>query len=246
MTDFDVLKTLWVKINEVCVPTPPSGQTPKSFFLMEMPGFSVDPDSFDPAKFDSGTMMSPECATASLCDRVPAFAPYFYDTGNHISFFWELLLETYTIQGNFEQKQAEVETRYKKAIKMLYGSEDDYIHQRKTPLYQGLDELRENWIQTKANLEEKKRVWEEDKENWPGNYEKGAAPYIEAVEQAYTEYNNLNLQISKYEAAIFAYSMGDLNTVLLEQEISKLKHTNSYVYKLIIQVANSVPLSMHV
>ena len=225
--DFDVLKTLWVKINETCVPTPPPGRTPKAFFLMEMPGFAVDPNDFDPTKFNPGKMMSPECATASLSDRVPAFAPYFYDTGNHISFFWKLLLETYTLKGDFEQKHAEVEARYKVAIKMLYGSEEGYIEQKKTPLYQDVDKLRDKWLDAKMNLEEKKKTWEEDKKNWPGNYEKGAAPYVDAMEQAFIEYNNLNLQIKKYEAAIFAYAMGDLNTVLLDQETSKLKHTNS-------------------
>ena len=79
---------------------------------MEMPGFSVDPDAFDPLKFDPGTMMSPECATSSLCDRIPLFAPYFYDTGNHISFFWKLLLETYTIEGEFDKKNADLDARY--------------------------------------------------------------------------------------------------------------------------------------
>ena len=222
--DFDVLKTLWSKVNEVCVPPPPPGEQPKALFLMEMPGFSVDPDAYDPTKFNPGNMMSPECAAASLCDRVPALASYFYDTGNHISFYWKLLLQTFTIEGEFEKKNADIEARYQKAIQMLYGSEDGYVKQEKTQLFKNLEVLRKNWDTTVHALKDYKTECQtgSDKKNWPGNYETQAAPLVDAVEQAFTEYNNLRLQIEKYESAIFAYSTGDLNTVLLEQENSKI------------------------
>ena len=121
------------QVNNVCVPPPPPGQSAKAFFLMEMPGFSIDPNAFDPSKFKPGIMMSPDCATSSLCDRVPALAPCFYDTGNHISFFWDLLLETFTVEGDFIKKNSEVEARYERAIEMLYGSKEGYKNQEKTP-----------------------------------------------------------------------------------------------------------------
>ena len=220
--DFNVLKTLWCQVNDVCVPPPPPGQPAKAFFLMESPGFSVDPDAYDPAKFNPGTMMSPDCATATLCDRVPALAPYFYDTGNHISFFWDMLLKTFTIEGDFDKKNVEVEARYKRALDMLYGGKEGYMRQEKTPFYQGLKKLRSEWKSAEKKREHFRLECMEKKKFWPGNFEKGAAPYVDAVEQAYTEYNNLSLQIEKYESAIFAYAMGDLNTVLLDEEISKL------------------------
>ena len=81
--------------------------------------------------------------------------------------------------------------------------------------------LRKRWTDAVQLLADFKKKMQEDEKNWPGNYEKGAAPYVDAVEEAYTEYNNLNLQIDKYESAIFAHAMGDLNTVLLDQATSK-------------------------
>ncbi|CAI8030472.1 hypothetical protein GBAR_LOCUS17281, partial [Geodia barretti] len=243
--DFDVLKTLWTQVNNVCVPPPPPGQSAKAFFLMEMPGFSVDPNAFDPSKFKPGIMMSPDCATASLCDRVPALAPYFYDTGNHISFFWNMLLETFTVEGDFDKKNADVLARYERAIEMLYGSKEGYIKQEKTPLYQGMSKLRDEWKRAERNKDNFKKKCMEDEENWPGNYEKGAAPFVDAVEQAYTEYNNLSLQIDKYESAIFAYAIGDLNTVLLDQEIKMAQHrrddagnTGATFYQVTLQPGN--------
>ena len=104
---------------------------------------------------------------------------------------------------------------------MLYGSQEGYIKQEKTPLYQGVAKLRKKWQDAMHLQADFKKRMQEDKKNWPGNYEKGAAPYVDAVEEAYTEYNNLNLQIDKYESAIFAHAMGDMNTVLLDQAISK-------------------------
>ena len=88
---------------------------------MEMPGFSVDPDAFNPKKLNSGTMMSPNCATALLCDRIPALAQYFYNTGNHIhtdtSSWLHMVPRTRTPVQSEVKKKA-----YENAIKMLYGS----------------------------------------------------------------------------------------------------------------------------
>ena len=223
MGDFDVLKTLWDNINGICCPAPPPGQDAKALFLMELPGFSVDPDNFNDATFNPATMMSPECARASLCDRIPAFAPYFYDTGNHITFFWKMFLETFALKSDTVENKpnADLEARYKKAIEMLYGSFEGYIKQEKTPLFQGVTKLREVWQTARDDLNAFKQKCKDNRKNWPANYEQGAAPYVEAVDQAYTEYNNLKLQIENYEAVIFAYAMGDLNTVLMAQETSE-------------------------
>ena len=87
--DFNIFKALWQNVNDVCAPPPPPGQPAKACFLMELPGFTINPDSFDSSKFDPKTMVSPDMLVATLCDRVPALACYFYDTGNHISFFLE-------------------------------------------------------------------------------------------------------------------------------------------------------------
>lgn len=220
--DFNVVRTLWTQINEICCPPPPPGEDPKAFFLMESPGFSVDPTAYDRHKFDPAKMMSPDCAVASLCDRIPALASFFYDTGNHISYFWKIFLETFTIKGSSKEKNAEVKARYDEAIKMLYGSPEGYIKQEKTQLYQGLEKLRDKWDAAKKKQDHFKSEMRKDKKRWPGNYETNAATYVDAVEEAYTEYNNLKLQIEKYEASIFAYAMGDLNTVLLDQANSKI------------------------
>ena len=218
--DIDILKTIWSRINAVCVPPSPPDEPAKMCFLMEMPGFSIDPDAFDELKFNPYTMMSPECATASLCDRVPILAPYFYDTGDHISFYWKLLLETFTVEDKPE-KTTELETDYEKAIKMLYGSPDAYISQQKTSLYLDLDKLREQWEAAIKVRDDFKKEMQRDKVNWPGNYEKCAAPFIDAVEDAYGEYNKLRLQIQKYEDIIFSYPGKDLNILLMKQANSE-------------------------
>ena len=218
--DTSFLKTIWSRISAVCVPPSPPDEPAKMCFLMEMPGFSIDPDAFDKLKFDPHTMMSPECATASLCDRVPTLAPYFYDTGDHISFYWKLLLETFTVEDKLE-KNTELDADYEKAIKMLYGSPDAYVCQQKTSLYLGLDKLREQWEATVKVRDDFKKEMQRDTSNWPGNYEKCAAPFIAAVEDAYTKYNNLRLQIQKYEDTIFSYAGEDLNTLLMKQANSE-------------------------
>ena len=219
-SDFDIYESLWSNINDVCAPPPPPGHPAKACFLMEMPGFSVDADAFDPTKFEPGTMTSPECATAMLCDRVPALAQYFYDTGDHISFNWQVLLNTYGISGTAASENAALKERYDEAIKMLYGSQEGYIKQEKTQLFKNMEVLRENWHESEKKKVEFKTKCQSDKENWPGNYQTGVAPLKEASEQAYTEYNNLKMQIKQYGSAIFAFATGDLNTLMLDQQSS--------------------------
>lgn len=220
-SDFNIYKSLWSNINDVCAPPPPPGQLAKACFLMEMPGFSLDPDAFDPTKFDPGTMTSPGCATAMLCDRVPALAQYFYDTGDHISFYWQVLLNTYGISATASDNAA-LKQKYDDAIKMLYGGLEGYIKQEKTALFKNLDTLRENWQTAKQQITVFKNKCQKDKKNWPGNYETGVAPLKEAADQAYTEYNNLKKQLKHYEAAICDYAAGDLNTLMLDQQSSEI------------------------
>ena len=179
--DFDIFKSLWQNVNDVCAPPPPPGQPAKACFLMEMPGFSVDSDAFDPSKFDPKTMVSPDMSVATLCDRVPAIARYFYDTGNHISFFWSQLMKTCILKPVEENGQDTTKQKYEEALQMLYGGKEGYE-----------------------------------------NYENNAGPYNEKVDAAYWEYNNLKMQVERYEAAIFRYATGDLSTVLLEQASGKM------------------------
>lgn len=221
--DYDIFKSLWDNINDICAPGPPPGAPAKACFLMEMPGFSIDPDAFDPSKFDPAKMVSPSMATATLCDRVPAIARYFYDTGNHISFLWEQYLRTFAVKPAPPRQDETLKANYDEAIKMLYGSQEGYVNQTKTQLYKNLDPLRQAWQDaiTRRNTFRSDCQTGKDKANWPANYEKNAGPYNDAVEQAYTDYNNLRLQIEKYEAAIFAYVSGDLTTMMLRQENRK-------------------------
>ena len=219
MADFNLYQSLWSNINDVCAPAPPPGAPAKAAFLMEMPGFSVDPDAYDPSKFDP-TKVSPDRATALLCDRVPALAQYFYDTGSHISAYWEQFLRTFKITGA-PIDDPQLKKAYDNAIKMLYGGPEGYINQTKTPLYSQLDTLRQNWQKA---MEEKNKFWAEcqqNKDKWPENFEANAGPYVDKVNEAYTEYDNLKLQIENYEAVIFQYVSGDLSSLMLGQERSK-------------------------
>ena len=45
-------------------------------------------------------------------------------------------------------------------------------------------------------------------------FETNAGPYIEEVEQALSEYEQLKRQIRNYEAAIYEYTSGDLGVVV--------------------------------
>lgn len=208
--DSDVLRSLWANVSTVCVSPPTPGELNKECFLMEMPGFSVDPDAFDPLKFNPATMMSPECAIASLCDRVPALARFFYDTGDHISSYWKVLLDTFTIESDSE-KNAELKARYDEAIEVLYGSLDGYINQQKTPLFLSLDKLREQWEAAKKKKDYFEKIMRKGEKN----------PFNNAVEEAYTEYENLKLKIQNYKATILAYNVKDLYSILLEQASSE-------------------------
>ena len=104
---------------------------------------------------------------------------------------------------------------------MLYGGPEGYVNQKKTPLYSNVDVLRKTWEEKKQKEAEFRNECQKDEENWPSNFEKGAGPYREAVDQAYGEYNNLKLQIERYEAAIYAYASGDLKTMMQEQAIGE-------------------------
>ena len=213
--DFDMFKTLWTNINNACVPEPLPGQPAKAVFMMEMPGFSVDPDSFDLSRFDPENRMHPDRAVAMLADRVPALAPYFYDTGSHISFYWKQLIETFKLNWTPES-DPELKAKYQDAIVNLYGSEEGYIKQEKTQLFKQLDFLRDEWQKA---MRKEQQFWKDcqNERGWPQNFQTHAGPYIEKMNQAYTEYDNLKCQIEKFEAAIFQYTRGDLSRLLLQQ-----------------------------
>ena len=216
--DFDVFQSLWSNINDTCAPAPPPGSDAVSCFLMEMPGFSINPKAFDPQSFNEleSQEMSPDCAVARLCDRVPAVANYFYDTGNKISFYWNQLCTTYGSTAP-EAQSARLKERYDSAIKALYGSQEGYINQEKTKLFQNVETLRSAWEEKQDELAEFKKTCQKDKKNWPGNYEKESGPLRDAVEEAHTEYNIVKMEIKHQEAAISAYETGDLDTMMLEQ-----------------------------
>lgn len=215
MSDFNMFQSLWTNINDATVPKPLPGQPPQAVFLMEMPGYSVDPDTYDLAKFEPDKKMHPDRAVAMLVDRVPVLSPYFYDTGSHISFFWKQLVETFKLRYAPED-DPKLREKYIAAIKMLYGSEGAYIEQKKTKLFENLDSLRNNWLSTKEELD---KFWKkcQTESGWPQNFQIQAGPYVQARDQAYTEYDNLKAQIEQYEAAIFQYTRGDLSRLMLQQ-----------------------------
>ena len=162
--DFDVFQSLWSNINDTCAPAPPPGSDAVSCFLMEMPGFSINPKAFDPQSFNEleSQEMSPDCAVARLCDRVPAVANYFYDTGNKISFYWNQLCTTYGSTAP-EAQSARLKERYDSAIKALYGSQEGYINQEKTKLFQNVETLRSAWEEKQDELAEFKKTCQKDR-----------------------------------------------------------------------------------
>ena len=216
--DFDLFSSLWNNINDITVPKPGPGQPAKACLLMELPGFSIDPKAFDPSKFEPNTMNSPGMAIATLCDRIPAIARYFYDTGNHISFFWNQLLRTFILKPRSEASDKLAKQRYDEALEVLYGGKEGYIQQTKTPFFSNLDVLLEAWQDAMTERVKFRAKCLADAANWPQNFENNAGPYNEKVEAAQWEYNNLKLQVERYEAAIYRYAAGDLTTMLLEQE----------------------------
>ena len=217
--DFNLITSLWDNISQATVPQPLPKQRPKTCLVMEMPGFSVNPDTYNPEKFDAKKMIHPDRALAILADRVPALSPYFYDTGSHISFFWKQLLETHKLSLTPED-DPNLTANYKEAIKMLYGDDEGYIKQQKTGLFQNLEPLRTEWQKA---TEDEAKFWKtcQNENGWPENFQSHAGPYVERVDQAFTEYDNLKCQIEKYEAAIFQYTRGDLSRLLLEQAQGK-------------------------
>ena len=137
--DFNLYKALWENINDIVVPDPPPNQEAKACLLLESPGFSIASDYYDEdsynKKFSSDktdrSRPSPDYLTAQLCDKVPALSDYYYDTGDHISFKWRQLLQTYWLTYR-PADDKNLKERYEKAIEMLYI---DYAKQEKTQLY---------------------------------------------------------------------------------------------------------------
>ena len=137
--DFNLYKALWENINDLVVPDPPPNQEAKACLLLESPGFSIASDYYDEdsynKKFSSDktdrSRPSPDYLTAQLCDKVPALSDYYYDTGDHISFKWRQLLQTYWLTYRPADDKS-LKERYEKAIEMLYI---DYAKQEKTQLY---------------------------------------------------------------------------------------------------------------
>ena len=220
-SDFDIFQSLWQNINDICVPKPPPGAPAKACFLMEMPGFSIDPKAYDPAQFDPSTMSSPDMEVATLCDRIPAIASYFYDTGDHISFLWNQLLTTYHVKPSPAGEDEAAKNNYDDALEMLYGGRDGYIKQTKTPLFANLEVLRKKWQDAMDARERFRTECLNDSKKWPKNFQDNAGPYNDQVDQEYTSYNNLRREIEKYEASILRYSTGDLTTLMLEQQNGK-------------------------
>lgn len=218
--DLDILRSLWENINDICVPPSPPGMPAKACFLMEMPGFAIDPDAFDRSKFTEGHK-SPDLAKAGLCDRVPFISRCFYDTGNRISFLWKSLLRSFVIEPDNTGADKERKKKYDEAIKALFGSRDGFIRHEKTPLYKSVDTLREKWEKAKEKEAQFRHECQKKTANWPGNFHRGADPYREEVEDRYSEYDSVKVIVDKYEAAIHAYASADLTTVMEEQNSSE-------------------------
>ena len=218
--DLDILKSLWENINDICVPPSPPGTPANACFLMEMPGFAIDPVALDVSKF-AADQRSPDLAKATLCDRVPFVARSFYDTGNRISFLWKNFLRTFVIEPDRTGADELRKKRYDEAIEALYGSRDGLIQHQKTPLYESVDTLREKWEIAKEKETQFRHECQKDIANWPENFKRGVGPYSSEVEERFVEYNSVKEIVDKYEAAIHAYVSQDLTTVLEEQQSSK-------------------------
>ena len=218
----NAFKSLWRCIYDTVVPLPPPCAPAKSCLLLETPGFTINPDSYNPDKFDPSTMRSPDYAIFQMADRVPALAPYFYDTSSHISFHWKQLLDTFTITENPEDQQALKES-YDKAIEILYGGQEGYQKQQKTEFFQKLDTLREAWKSAQEKHGNFRRECQKgsEKRSWPNNYLQGVGPYADEVKAALTDFNNLRAEIAKYQADISRYTRGDLRTQLVDQQQGK-------------------------
>ena len=218
--DLDILKSLWENINDICVPPSPPGTPANACFLMEMPGFAIDPDAFDVSKF-TVDQMSPDLAKATLCDRVPFVARSFYDTGNRISFLWRNFLQTFVIEPDRKDADKLRKQNYDKAIEALFGSRDGFIQQKKTPFYERVDTLREKWEKAKEKEAQFRNKCQKDTANWPENFKRGVGPYRSEVDERYSEYHSVKVIVDKHEAAIYAYASEDLSGMMREQESSK-------------------------
>lgn len=222
--DFNIYKSLWSSINDAVVSPPIPGEQAKSCLLLQVPGFSINPVDFDVEKFRKDpTGMDPAYATATLVDKVPAFSHYFHDTGSHISFYWKQLLETFTVVQNSEDNPT-LKAKYENAIEMLYGGPSGYKNLQKTELFENLETLRARWETEKSNLETFRKSCLK-RQDWPENFELCAEPYMDRVNDAFTEYDNLRGQIMQYQAAIFQYTRGDASILLLQQRQGEAKES---------------------
>ena len=217
VSDFNFFKSLWSRINDAVVRPPfPGDEATKECLLIEMPGFSINPDNFDVENFrNNPSGMSPACATAKLVDRVPALAHYFYDTGCHVSFYWKQFLETFVVVNNPED-DPEVTSKYEDALEVLYGGSEGYRDLKKSEVFDRLDKLRDKWFVAKTKLEEFKRNCQK-KIDWPENFESHVQLYLNKEEDAFIQYNNLRSQIALHQAAIYQFTKGDLSTLLMHQ-----------------------------
>ena len=202
MADYTVYKCLWTKLNEVVCPP---GRKGGSCLLLEMPGYSVNPDIFDIELFraNSNAEMSPSFATAMLVDRIPALAPCFYDTGFSVSSYWKQLIETFTVPN--EQNNADLKEKYDEAIETLYGGTNGCKNLQTSERFKSLDALRDEWYAAKVDL---KQQHEE-------------LYYKEKVDDAFLEYTSMKSQINLHQAAIFEYTRRDPNHLPLKQRQSK-------------------------
>ena len=136
--NFEIFNNLWQTIQD-CVASAPGApfQRHKTWLLLEHPGFAIDADCYNPelyrrsfAKLSSRP--SPEYLIAQLCDRVPALAHNFFDTGDRISLKWKQLLSTFSHHPSHDHDDPQLKERYEKAINALYV---DFEEQRKSDLY---------------------------------------------------------------------------------------------------------------
>ena len=220
--DFNIYTSLWSSLNDAVVRPPIPGEPARSCLLLEVPGFSINPDNFDLEKFRKNpAVMSPAYATATLVDRVPAFSHYFYDTGSHISFYWKQLLETFSVVQNSEDNPT-LKAKYENAIEMLYGGPSGYKNLQKTEFFRNLETLWARWEKEKNNLEKFRKICLK-RQDWPENFELCAGPYVDKVDDAFREYENLRWQIMQYQASILQYTRGDVSIVLLQQRQGEVK-----------------------
>ena len=164
--------------------------------------------------------MSPAYATALLVDRIPAFAPFFYNTGSQISFHWKQLLETFVVINNSEYYPI-CKAKYHEAIEMLYGGSSGYKMQQKTELFKGLDTLRTKWEEAKDELQKVRAKFSQKGQDLPEKYELNMKPYMDRVDDAFSEYDSVRSQVKQYQAAIFQHTRGDLNILLFQQRQGK-------------------------